>query len=103
MNNKVQESQESILFRERFKTARRRSRLSQQQIHELTGISKNHISLIECGLRRPSLDMASRLAQAIGTTLVELVIAERTVLRMQSISKADSKDVQTLTNATVRA
>lgn len=96
MNNKEQESQESILFRERFKTTRRRSRISQQQIHELTGISKNHISLIERGLRGPSLGMASRLAQAIGKTLVELVMPERTVFHMQNISKADSKDVQTI-------
>jgi transcriptional regulator with XRE-family HTH domain len=97
MKNKEPECQESTLFRERFKNIRRRSRLTHKRIHELTGISKNHISLIERGLRRPSIEVASRLARAIGTTLVELVTAEHASFHMHSISKAGSKDVQPIT------
>lgn len=46
--------------------------LSQIELASKAGISQNHYSNIENGLRKPSLPTAQRIARALGCTIDEL-------------------------------
>lgn len=48
------------------KTARKQSGKSQTDISNAVGITQAALSLIESGRRRPSVDLAKRLAAALG-------------------------------------
>lgn len=53
--------------------ARREARgLTQRQCADLAGLSQQHLSLLERGVVRPSIDTALRLAGALGTDVETL-------------------------------
>lgn len=52
---------------------RERRGLTLQQIEDLTGISFNTISRYERGIISPNVDTASKIAQALGVTVDELI------------------------------
>lgn len=52
---------------------RERRGLTLQQIEDLTGISFNTISRYERGIISPKVDTASKIAQALGVTVDELI------------------------------
>lgn len=63
----------SATFGRNFREARRRAGLSQKDIERLTGTSQHYVSTIERGLENPTLDVLTRLAEAVGKTLAELL------------------------------
>lgn len=60
-------------FATEVRRARRRRGWSQLELAERADISVNHVGLIERGRRVPSIDVALRLASALGVTLDRLV------------------------------
>lgn len=54
---------------QRIKAARKRAGLTQQQLADAVGVGRVAIGHLETGERQPSLDLANRIAAALGTTL----------------------------------
>ena len=50
-------------------------RLSQERLAEAAGLDRTYISLLERGLRQPTLETVLRLAEALGTSAATLVRA----------------------------
>lgn len=61
------------LIGQRIKQAREREKLSQMDMAELIDASITHISLVENGRKKVSLDMIAKIADALGVTIDELV------------------------------
>jgi transcriptional regulator with XRE-family HTH domain len=62
-------------FADVLHSLRDRSNLSQQQLATESGLGRTYISLLERGLRRPSLATIFCLAQSLGVSLANLVQA----------------------------
>jgi transcriptional regulator with XRE-family HTH domain len=72
----------SAAFANIIKKYRIRNRLSQEALAEMAGIHHTYVGLVERGERKPTLDVAERLARALGKKLSDLVKeAEREVAR----------------------
>jgi putative transcriptional regulator len=56
----------------RVRAHRQRLELTQKQLAERIGISRNHLTLIEIGRDNPSLEVAGRLASFLGVTIEEI-------------------------------
>jgi DNA-binding XRE family transcriptional regulator len=62
-----------------FKRHRLECKLSQEALAETAGVHRNYIGMVERGKLAPTLDVAKRLADALGASLTALVSeAERT-------------------------
>jgi len=61
------------LIGQRIKQAREREKLSQMDMAELIDASITHISLVENGRKKVSLDMIARISDALGVTIDELI------------------------------
>ena len=59
--------------KDRLKELRQAARLSQADVHELTGISQSQISKFEKGMVLPSIDAVILLAQALKVSPLEIV------------------------------
>lgn len=61
---------------------RRRRRMTQQELSQITGLTRTYIGGIERGARNPSLVTLHRMADALGTEAGRLVpVAESTVAK----------------------
>lgn len=60
----------------RMKAARAARNLSQQQLAELVGVSRQTISAIEKGDYNPTIRLCCAICRALGTTLDELFWTE---------------------------
>lgn len=60
-------------FGRNFREARIAAKLSQQEVERLTGIPQHYISTMERGRENPTLETMSRLADAIGKPLADLL------------------------------
>ena len=70
----------SAKFGEVLRRARTRRGLSQERLAELADLDRTFVSMIERGRRRPTLDSAKRLAQALGIPLTKMIAsAERNI------------------------
>lgn len=47
--------------------------LSQERLADIAGLHRTYVSLLERGLRMPSLYVIAKLAEALETTIVDLV------------------------------
>ena len=47
--------------------------LSQEALSETAGLHRTHVGLLERGLRMPSILVAKKVAEALGTTMGELL------------------------------
>jgi DNA-binding XRE family transcriptional regulator len=56
-----------------FKNKRTSLGLTQQEISKVTGLSRSYISEIECGKESISLERAEKLAQAVSSSLSDLL------------------------------
>lgn len=84
-------------FGETVRMTRRRRRLSQEKLADEAGLHRTHISLIERGLREPSLETLVKLCRALGVSPGEALMwhvaarAEHTP-RRRRVRRADSSD-----------
>lgn len=60
-------------FNERLKKMREEKGLTQVQLADLSGISSRMIQKYECGVSRPRYDAAEKLANALNTSVSELL------------------------------
>lgn len=52
-----------------------KNNLTQYQVAEKTGVTKDYISMIERGIRNPSDKMKEKLARLYNTTVVQIFLA----------------------------
>lgn len=62
-----------IVFGSVLREFREASKLSQERLAELSGLHRTYVSLLERGLRNPSLTVIHALARALGTSMVAMV------------------------------
>lgn len=68
----------STAFAAAIKRRRARQGLSQEALAEAAGVHHTYVGLVERGRRKPTVDVAEKLARALGTRLSILVAeAER--------------------------
>lgn len=60
-------------FSERIKQIRQEKKISLQELADLSGVSKSMISKIEREEKNPTLQVATQIAEALGTTLSALL------------------------------
>lgn len=65
-------------FGKRLNKERRRANFSQPRLADKVGVSKGYISLLEAGLRMPSLDLVERFALALRAPLGRLLTSKGT-------------------------
>ena len=70
-----------ISFQNRLRVARAEKRISQGDLAELVGVSRQTISSIENGRCTPSLELALDLADLLGLRLEEIFIHENRFLQ----------------------
>ncbi|MGH3640368.1 MAG: helix-turn-helix domain-containing protein [Mycobacterium sp.] len=63
----------SIVFGEIVRQHRNALDLSQEALAERASVHANHVGLVERGERAPSIDIAQRIAAALGLSLSALV------------------------------
>lgn len=69
-----------------LRVARRRKRLTQDQLAERSGVDQTHISGLETGRRGPSQDVRERLADALGVSPAELLFGRRPAATVDRLS-----------------
>jgi transcriptional regulator with XRE-family HTH domain len=67
-----------------LKTERERRKLSKYVVSKRSGVSQSMLSLVERGLRNPTLELTLRIADGIGVDLTDLIKKAQA-----SISKKD--------------
>ncbi|HVG22385.1 MAG TPA: helix-turn-helix transcriptional regulator [Blastocatellia bacterium] len=60
-------------FGEVVKAVREKQGVSQEKLAELAEIDRTYMSMIERGKRRPTLEVASRIAGALGMKLSQII------------------------------
>ena len=60
-------------FNERLKELREKSKLTQEQLAKISGVSSRMIQRYEYGTSRPRLDAAEKLAKALNVTTDQLL------------------------------
>jgi transcriptional regulator with XRE-family HTH domain len=71
---------------------RQRRKLSNYAVSQSSGVSESMLSLVERGLRNPTLELTLRIADGIGTDLPALIKkAQNTVLEQSRKSKLPRK------------
>jgi transcriptional regulator with XRE-family HTH domain len=71
---RLKRSRVALAFGETLKLARRRRGLSQEQLATVCNIDRTHTSLLERGLRTPSLSVLLDLAAALQIPPEQLVV-----------------------------
>lgn len=61
------------IFGKVFREARKRARLTQEQVALIAGLDRSFVSLIERGKKQPTIGVVFKLAAAVKTTATELV------------------------------
>lgn len=67
------------LIGRRIRAAREREKLSQLDMTGLSDVSATHISLVENGKKKVSLEMISRVSDALGVTIDELIGGSKSI------------------------
>jgi transcriptional regulator with XRE-family HTH domain len=69
----VKEQSISERFGQVVKAIREKQNLSQEKLAELAEIDRTYVSMIERGKRHPTLEVASRIADALSMKLSEVI------------------------------
>ncbi|MBQ8121693.1 MAG: helix-turn-helix transcriptional regulator [Ruminococcus sp.] len=83
---------------ERLRQIRKSKGLSIYKLSQETGISQNHISDLELGRRKPSVDTIKRLIEPLGITLSELFNEDSTVTILSDSERELVENYRTLPN-----
>lgn len=70
-------------FAKALRTLRKGSKMSQYALSNATDLDRSYISLLERGLRSPTLDTMVKLARALNVSLPEMAIAIDRALRAE--------------------
>ena len=73
----------SSAFAQVVRRQRVRQGLSQEKLAERADVSRNYIGMLERGERFATLEVAERLAQAVGVSLEKLIVRTRKELAKQ--------------------
>ena len=76
-----------------LRVARTAKGYSQRQLADAAHIDASHVSLIETGHRKPSLDVLQRLAEALGVPLDIITLLAAGPSRLKGISPARAEDL----------
>jgi len=57
-----------------IKIIRKKQSMTQLQLAEISGVTRNYIALLERGNRKPSYDCLEKIAQAVGIPLGDIVL-----------------------------
>ena len=69
----------SRAFGAHLRRTRESAKVSQEELAHRAGLSRNYVSLLERGLRNPTLNSMAMLARALGLSLVEFIrVLDRT-------------------------
>ncbi|MFO8071484.1 MAG: helix-turn-helix transcriptional regulator [Polyangia bacterium] len=102
-------------IRTRIRRLRKERRLTQEQLCDLAGISRDAISRIEGGSRAPTLSTLERVAAALGASWADIVgdgpelkhthslVAERVALLVDQQSEQVQEIAESLVRALVRS
>jgi len=63
---------------ERIKQLRESRKMTKTRLAQLAGVSQSYISDIEAGKKNPTLEVISRICDALGVTVIELLSEEIT-------------------------
>ncbi len=94
---------------QRIAERRKNQNLSQEQLAEIAGLSRDHIAKIEVALKAPSLGTALNIAKALGVELSDLFAGEQAELEgmaqelanlLQTLTVSEAKFIMTLVNET---
>ena len=67
------------IFDKKLKELRKRKGISQDELADLIGVHKSHVSRYERGLASPSIEVAQKIAAVLDVSIDELVSDEITV------------------------
>lgn len=73
---------------EGIKAIRTRAGLSQAEVAERMGVPQGHVSRWETGRHKPTRENLERIADALGVSLWQLVLAEELVERHKAVEEA---------------
>ena len=62
-----------VKFGRQLKKYRTQAKLDQKQVAEMVGVSREFVSYVENGKKKPALETAIALAKAVGVTLYDLI------------------------------
>jgi transcriptional regulator with XRE-family HTH domain len=93
MNNEDQNASEVLarVFREELRNARKELGLSQEALGFESGYHRTYISLLERGLRAPSLQTTFRLSTALGITPSEFIARIQRRIEAQDVSRSQER------------
>ena len=69
-----------VAFGQTLKRLRKRAKLSQEKLASESNLDRTYISLLERGLRQPSLTSMLQLSKALGVSSVELISTVEAIL-----------------------
>ncbi|NRF83845.1 helix-turn-helix transcriptional regulator [Burkholderia gladioli] len=85
-------SQANTAFAATLRKLRNERGMSQYALARVTDLDRTYISLLERGLRSPSLDTMIALADGLNVSLAEMVTAVEAALRSTRVSPRDIED-----------
>jgi transcriptional regulator with XRE-family HTH domain len=71
---------------------RQSSRITQDELAERSGLSKNYICQVESGRKSPSLNAISKLAACMGADVNDILSDHETIVRVREIINKSSVD-----------
>ncbi len=83
---------------ERLRSFRESKKMTIYRLSQETGISHNHISDLERGARKPSVDTLRRLVVPLGITLSELFSEDEETIYLSEKERILVKNFRTLPN-----
>lgn len=83
---------------ERLRNIRESKKMSIYKLSQETGISHNHISDLERGTRKPSVDTLRRLIEPLGITLSELFSESDEIIYLSEKERELIHNFRTLSN-----
>ena len=67
------------MFGEKLKEIRRQKKISQQKLSKISNVSYGFISELESGKKKPSLETAEKLANALKVSITELICSDNQI------------------------
>jgi transcriptional regulator with XRE-family HTH domain len=80
------------LFGEAIRRRRERADLSQEALGQAAGVSRNYVGMLERGENAATVVVLQQLAQALKTTMTEIIREVEQALAEQEASPSDAED-----------